>query len=194
MAFELPFLPFTAEDFEPWLSAETFAYHHGKHHAGYVKKLNAAIEGTDHAEQELEEIIRETSNNPAIFNNAAQHWNHSFFWECLSAERQEPDEELKTAFERDYGSFSGFMKEFSDKALSLFGSGWVWLTFDSEEGKLNIEQFINAATPLATGDVPLLTLDVWEHAYYIDHRNDRETFIEGFWDHVNWDAVSKRMM
>jgi Fe-Mn family superoxide dismutase len=193
MAFELPILPFIAEDFEPWLSTETFAYHHGKHHAGYVKKLNASIDGTEHAEQDLETIIRETSNNPAIFNNAAQHWNHSFFWECLSAERQELTHGIKSAFRRDFGSSDSFRKEFGEKALKLFGSGWVWLTLDPDEDKLEIGQCGNAATPLTTDQVPLLTLDVWEHAYYIDHRNDRETYIEGFWDHVNWEAVEKRM-
>jgi len=193
MAFELPILPLGPEDFEPWLSAEAFAYHHGKHHAAYVKKLNAAIEGTERAEQTLEDIIRETSNNPAIFNNAAQHWNHCFFWDCLSANRQEPPPGLKSAIERDFGSLEAFRKEFSDKALTLFGSGWTWLTIDPDEGVMEIEQFSNATTPLASGQIPLLTLDVWEHAYYIDHRNDREGYIEGFWDHVNWAAVAARV-
>lgn len=193
MVFELPALPFGPEDFEPWLSAEAFAYHHGKHHAGYIKKLNAAIENTAHAEQTLEEIIRETVNNPGIFNNAAQHWNHSFFWECLSAARQELPASLEAAFERDFGSSEAFRKEFSDKALSLFGSGWAWLTIDPDDGDMQVEQYGNASAPLATGQIPLLTLDVWEHAYYIDHRNDREGYINGFWDHVNWDAVVKRL-
>lgn len=193
MSFELPVLPFVPDDFEPWLSAEAFAYHHGKHHAAYIKKLNATLKNNGHAEKTLEDLIRDASNNPVIFNNAAQHWNHEFFWNCLSATKQEPSKDIGLAIARDFGSFDSFKKEFSEKALTLFGSGWTWLTFDPDEGVLEVGQYPNATTPLTTGEIPLLTLDVWEHAYYIDHRNDRESYIEGFWDHVDWEAVVKRL-
>ncbi len=193
MVFELPKLPFEADKFMPWMSAETFDFHHGKHHAGYVKKLNAAIEGTAHEEKTLEEIIRDTSNNPGIFNNAAQHFNHTVFWESMTPEKQEPGKDILSAIEQDFGSFEEFVKEFDEKAKSLFGSGWTWLSLDPEEGKLEVDQYSNAATPLTTGLVPLLPLDVWEHSYYIDHRNDRGAYVDGFWDHVNWEAVAKRL-
>jgi len=192
MAFELPELPFAPEALAPWTSAETFSYHHGKHHAGYVKKLNAAVEGTELAEKSLEEVIAASRGNAAVFNSAAQHYNHSFFWQCLSAEGGAPEGELLAALERDFGSLDAFKEEFGKKALSLFGSGWAWLV-KGADGKLSIGQYKDADTPVDSDNKPLLTLDVWEHAYYIDHRNDRGAFITGFWDHVNWAHVAAQL-
>lgn len=191
MSFVLPELPFEKSALSPWTSAETFEYHHGKHHAGYVAKLNAAVEGTEWAEKELVEVINGNRSNPAIFNNAAQHFNHSFFWTCLSADAQSPNDALTEMINRDFGSMDAFKQEFSDKALKLFGSGWAWLVKNGD--KLEIAQYKDADTPAGGEKTPLLTLDVWEHAYYIDHRNDRAKFIEGFWNHVNWEFVASQI-
>lgn len=190
--FKLPQLPFAPSALAPWTSQETFSFHHGKHHAGYVKKLNTALEGCDLADKSLKEIIAESRDSiPKIFNNAAQHFNHSFFWNCLTPESLEPSNELKTQIEADFGSLDAFREQFSSKAATLFGSGWVWLV-KKQDGSLTIGQYKDADTPADSPDTPLLTLDVWEHAYYIDHRNNRGGFIEGFWNHVNWQYVSKQ--
>ncbi|SRR3989338_2380621 len=192
--FTLPELPFDPKAFGTFTSAETFEYHHGKHHAGYVKKLNAVIEGTPYAQASLEDVIASSrrDNNAAIFNNAAQHFNHAFFWNCLSPSGGELSGAIKAAIERDLGSVGDFKKSFSDAAATLFGSGWAWLV-KTNDGALAVRQYKNAETPAGTEDVPLLTLDVWEHAYYIDHRNDRARFIEQFWSHVNWEFVGSQL-
>lgn len=191
--FELPELPYATDAFDGWTSEETFTYHYGKHHAGYVKKLNAAVEGTDHAGKSLEDVISASRGKEAgVFNNAAQHWNHSFFWTCLSPDEQPPEGALAEAIDRDFGSLDAFKEAFGKAALTLFGSGWAWLVRD-DGGKLSIGQYKDADTPVGTGKTPLLTLDVWEHAYYIDFRNDRGAFIEGFWKHVDWKAVAGRL-
>lgn len=191
--FELPALPFNTDALEGWTSAETLSFHHGKHHAGYVKKMNAAVGGTEYAEKSLEEIIAASRGaDTGIFNNAAQHWNHSFFWNCLSGEERAPEGVLAEALERDFGSVDAFKEAFGKTALTLFGSGWAWLVRNAD-GALELAQYKDAETPAGTGKTPLLTLDVWEHAYYIDHRNDRAGFVEGFWRHVNWDAVAERL-
>lgn len=187
----LPNLPFPTNTFGDWTSEETFSFHHGKHHAGYVNKLNAALEGHELSGKSLEEVVIASRGNAKIFNSAAQHFNHSFFWECLSPEDGEPYGVIKEQIERDFGSVSVFQQKFSDAAATLFGSGWTWLVRDSS-GVLNIEQTKDAETPLGASGTPLLTLDVWEHAYYIDHRNNRPAFIDGFWNHVNWEAVNRR--
>jgi len=193
MAFELPELPFARNALEGWTSEETFSFHYGKHHAGYVKKLNAAVEGTGYAEQTLEEVIAESRGKEiGVFNNAAQHWNHSFFWNCLSPGEQSPGGELSGLIARDFGSLDAFKEEFGKKALTLFGSGWAWLV-QNEEGKLELGQYKDADTPVGTDKKPLLTLDVWEHAYYLDFRNDRGKFIEGFWKHANWKHASEQI-
>ncbi len=190
--FELPQLPFSPGALAPWTSEETFSYHHGKHHAGYVKKLNAALEGHDLAGKSLEEVIAGSrGNNAKIFNSAAQHFNHSFFWNCLTPEALEPSHELKTQIDADFGSLDAFKEQFTTQSATLFGSGWAWLV-KGADGKLSIGQYKDADTPADSGDTPLLTLDVWEHAYYIDHRNNRGGFIEGFWNHVNWQHVSEQ--
>lgn len=190
---ELPELPFAQNALEPFLSAETFEYHHGKHHAGYVNKLNAAIDGSEFQDQSLEEIINNTRGvNQGLFNNAAQHFNHSFFWNCLSPDSQSPSESLVTKLSESFESVDAFKEAFSKQAATLFGSGWAWLVQHSD-GTLAIEQYKDADTPFGTDKKPLLTLDVWEHAYYIDYKNARAEFIEKFWDYVNWAWVEEQM-
>ncbi len=193
MAFDLPQLPYSPDAFGSWTSAETFSYHHGKHHAAYIKKLNDAIAGTPREAATLEALIAETrGTEPGIFNNAAQHWNHSFFWECLSPEANEPSGALADAIIRDFGSVDAFKEAFAQKALTLFGSGWAWLV-QGADGKLEIAQYKDAETPVGTDKTPILTLDVWEHAYYVDHRNDRAGFIAGFWKHANWNHAAAQL-
>ena len=190
--FELPQLPFSPGAFAPWTSEETFSFHHGKHHAGYVKKLNAALEEHELAGKSLKEVIAGSRGNDGkIFNSAAQHFNHSFFWSCLSAESTEPSFEFLAQLEKDFGSFDAFKEQFSAQSASLFGSGWAWLVKNAD-GTLSIGQYKDADTPADSDSTPLLTLDVWEHAYYIDHRNNRGDFIEGFWNYVNWKHVSEQ--
>ncbi|MFA7314489.1 MAG: superoxide dismutase [Candidatus Magasanikbacteria bacterium] len=192
--FELPQLPFDKNSMPDFCSAETFDYHYGKHHAGYITKLNTAIEGTDYASKELEEIIKISNieKNLAVFNNAAQHFNHSFFWQCLTPEKQEVPTGLTEKLITKFGSVEAFQTEFTDKATKLFGSGWAWLVQDAS-GNLEILQMSNAGTPITEDKNPLLTIDVWEHAYYIDFHNARPDFIAKFWDHVNWKKVEERM-
>jgi len=180
---ELPY-PFTA--LEPYMSRETLEYHYGKHHKGYVDKLNGLITGTPQAEASLEELVRKADG--AVFNNAAQVWNHSFFWACLSPRRQSPGKDLQRALD-SLGGLESFKSEFSKAAVNVFGSGWAWLTKD-RGGEVRITTTANAENPLRLGQVPLLTCDVWEHAYYIDHRNDRGAYLKAFWELVNWDFVA----
>lgn len=191
--FELTSLPFEENALEGWTSAETLSFHHGKHHAGYVKKLNAAAEGTDYAEKSLEEVIVAARGaDQGVFNNAAQIWNHTFFWNCLSGDAQSPEGSLLAAIDRDFGSLDAFKEEFGKKALTLFGSGWAWLV-QNADGKLEIAQYKDAETPSGTDVTPILTLDVWEHAYYVDFRNNRGGFIEGFWSHTNWKFAGEQL-
>lgn len=192
MAFELPNLPFDAGSFEGWTSAETFSFHHGKHHAGYVKKLNAATEGTEWADKDLVEVINGNRGNAGIFNSAAQHWNHSFFWNSLSPDAQTPEGQIAELIDRDFGSLDTFKEQFGEMSLKLFGSGWAWLV-QNAEGKLGLAPTKDADTPVGTDVTPILTLDVWEHAYYVDFRNDRGKFIEGFWNHVNWKHAGEQL-
>jgi superoxide dismutase, Fe-Mn family len=195
MAHFLPELPFAKDAFGNFISAEGFEYHHGKHHAAYVNNLNKLIEGTHFENLGIEQTIKTAfdDKNVAVFNNAAQHWNHAFFWNCMSPSGGgKPTGKLADLIDRDFGSYEKFKELFSAKAATLFGSGWAWLVSDSE-GKLDILQMSNAGTPLTEGKTALLTIDVWEHAYYIDHRNARPNFISGFWDVVNWTEVIKRL-
>lgn len=185
MAFELPPLPYAKNALEPHISAETLDYHYGKHHKSYVDKLNAAIEGTRYADMELEEIITATGEGD-LFNNAAQTWNHRFYWHCMSPKGGgAPDGELADALKRDFGSIDQFKEKFSDAVTSLFGSGWVWLVAD-KDGRLHIEKCHNAHNPLGTGRRALLTCDTWEHAFYIDYRNDKGSYLDAFWNVVDW--------
>ncbi|QJR79907.1 superoxide dismutase [Fe] [Alteromonas pelagimontana] len=190
MAFELPPLPYEKNALEPHISAETLDYHHGKHHATYVTKLNGLIEGTDLENKSLEEIIK--SSEGGVFNNAAQTWNHTFFWNCLSPNGGgEPTGALAEAINAKWGSFADFQAAFNDKAVNNFGSSWTWLVKTSD-GTLDIVNTSNAGTPIADGSgKPVLTADMWEHAYYIDYRNVRPKYLENFWNVVNWEFASE---
>ena len=190
MAFELPALPYDKSALEPHISAETLEFHHGKHHATYVTKLNGLIEGTDLEGKSLEEIIR--SSEGGVFNNAAQVWNHTFYWNSLSPNGGgEPSGALADAINAKWGSFAEFKDAFNDKAVNNFGSSWTWLV-KTADGSLDIVNTSNAATPITEdGLTPVLTVDLWEHAYYIDYRNVRPEYLKGFWSLVNWDFASK---
>ena len=191
MAHVLPDLPFAKDALEPHISAETLDYHHGKHHAAYVTNLNNLIPGTEFEDASLEDIVLKSSGG--IFNNAAQVWNHTFFWNCLSPNGGgAPEGDLAAAIDRDFGSFDEFKDAFSKNAVGTFGSGWGWLVKDAD-GKLSLASTSNAGTPMTEGLVPLLTCDVWEHAYYIDYRNARPKFVEAFWNLVNWDFVAQNL-
>lgn len=192
--FTLPELPFSAAAFQPFITEEGFDYHHGKHHQAYVTNLNKLLDDSALAGLPLEQIIREShQQTPALFNNAAQHFNHSFYWNCLSpGGGGHPRGRVAELIERDFGGYESFRGQFSDAAVKLFGSGWAWLVSD-EAGRLSIQALKDAATPIANGGRPILTLDVWEHAYYIDHRNQRPRFVEGFWDVVNWDFANSNL-
>ncbi len=183
-------LPFAADALEPYLSKETLQYHHGKHHATYVNNLNKLIIGTPFEQMSLESII--ISATGAIFNNAAQVFNHDFYFSGLKNATTLPSDELIALFERDFGSTEAFKESFMGTALALFGSGWVWLSINSA-GKLILEQHSNASNPLLAGYTPLLTCDVWEHAYYIDYRNARADYLEKWWTLVNWELVSNKL-
>lgn len=188
MSFTLPKLPFDMKSLSPYVSEEQLQFHYGKHHAAYINKLNPMIQDKPEAEWTLRKII--TNSTGGMFNNSAQAWNHTFFWNCLSPNGgKKPVGALMQAIERDFGSFESFKEKFSDSALTLFGSGWAWLAKDTS-GKLEIMPLSNADTPLKHGKEPVLTLDVWEHAYYIDYRNERPRFIQGFWDVANWDFAA----
>jgi len=192
MAFELPPLPFEYDALESkGMSKETFEYHHDKHHATYVKTLNDLVAGTDNEGKSLEEVIKGADAGP-LFNNAAQHWNHSFFWNCLSPNGGgAPSGEVGDAISSAFGSYDKFAEEFSNAAKTQFGSGWAWLV---DDGGLKVVKTANADLPLAHDTKALLTIDVWEHAYYIDFRNARPDFIKNFLDNlVNWDFVAKNL-
>ena len=190
MAFELPALPYAKNALAPHISEETLEYHYGKHHNTYVVKLNGLIEGTDFAGKSLEEIVR--TSEGGVFNNAAQVWNHTFYWHCLSPNGGgEPAGDLAAAIKAKWGSFADFKAAFNDKAVNNFGSSWTWLV-KKADGSLDIVNTSNADTPLAhAGLTPVLTVDLWEHAYYIDYRNARPTYLDAFWALVNWDFASK---
>ncbi|MFP4331954.1 MAG: superoxide dismutase [Campylobacterales bacterium] len=188
MAFELPNLPFSYDSLAPNISRETLEYHHDKHHSTYIKKLNGLIKGSDDENKTLEALVKNSSGG--VFNNAAQAWNHEFYWNCLCDDSKEPSLELKSAIEKEFESFQRFRDEFIDTTATLFGSGWSWLTLD-DKGKLAIEKSCNANNPLREGRAPLLTCDMWEHAYYIDYRNDKVAYLNAFWEKINWEFVSQ---
>ncbi len=190
MAFELPKLPYAGNALEPFISEKTIEYHYGKHHQAYVNNVNNLIQGTVFENVSLEEIIMNSEGG--IFNNGAQVWNHTFYFMQFNPEGcKEPRDELKSAIEAKYGSFESFKEEFTKAAATLFGSGWAWLV-KSETGELEIVQTSNAGNPLRIGKKPLLTCDVWEHAYYIDKKNLRPKYIEDFWKIVDWKVISER--
>ncbi|PTL81516.1 superoxide dismutase [Vitiosangium sp. GDMCC 1.1324] len=186
MPFSLPELPYKKDALAPHISAETLEYHHGKHHAAYVNNLNKLLDGKPEANQSLEQVI--LSSDGGVFNNAAQVWNHTFYWNSLKPNGGgQPTGDLADAIKRDFGSFERFKEEFSNAAATQFGSGWAWLVLN-KDGKLAVTKTPNADLPLKHGQKALLTLDVWEHAYYIDYRNARPKYIETFFQSlVNWD-------
>ncbi|MFA4916396.1 MAG: Fe-Mn family superoxide dismutase [Syntrophales bacterium] len=191
MEHKLPELPFAKDALAPHISGETIEYHYGKHHKAYVDNLNRLISGTEFEKATIEEIIRKSSGG--IFNNAAQIWNHTFYWNCLSPEGGgEPTGDIADAINRDFGSFTQFREKFTSTAVTLFGSGWAWLTKNAD-GVLSIESTSNAGTPLRDGRKALLTCDVWEHAYYIDYRNARAAYLEVFWKLINWKFVAQNL-
>jgi Fe-Mn family superoxide dismutase len=191
MEHKLPELPYAKDALTPGISAETIEYHYGKHHKAYVDNLNKLIPGTEFEKMSLEEIVKKASGG--IFNNAAQDWNHSFYWNCLSPKAGgEPAGALANAINKNFGSFAQFKEKFSNTAVTTFGSGWAWLVKNSD-GTLSIESSSNAGNPLKDGKKALLTCDVWEHAYYIDYRNARAKYIEAFWNLVNWKFVEQNL-
>ncbi len=191
MAFTLPQLPYSKDALAPHISVETLEFHYGKHHNAYVNKLNELTAGKPEAEKSLEDLIR--TSEGGVFNNAAQIWNHTFYWHCLSPSGGgAPTGKVKQAIDSSFGDFESFKKQFTDKCATLFGSGWAWLAKD-KAGKLSIVQESNAGNPLRNGLTPVLTCDVWEHAYYIDYRNARPQYVEAFWKLVNWDHVAKSL-
>lgn len=190
MTHTLMELPFEPDALEPYISKETLEYHHGKHHATYVNNLNRLIEGTEYQKMTLEEIV--TSASGGIFNNAAQVYNHNFYFNGLCREKTTPSKNLVTLLNRDFGSMEAFKETFLERAAGLFGSGWLWLSIDSS-GSLQLESLSNAGTPILSGNTPLLTCDVWEHAYYIDYRNARAEYLKKWWDIINWDFVSENL-
>ncbi len=188
MTHELPALPYAMDALAPTLSQETLEYHYGKHHQAYVTNLNNLIPGTEFESMSLEDIVMKSSGG--IFNNAAQVWNHTFYWNCLSPNGGgAPSGALAAAIDAKFGSFEEFKKQFNQAGATNFGSGWTWLVKNAD-GSLEIFNTSNAGTPMTSGKKALLTLDVWEHAYYIDYRNMRPKYLETMWNIVNWDFVA----
>ncbi len=190
MAFKLPDLPYAKNALEPYISEKTLEFHYGKHHKSYVEKTNDLVQGTEFENASLEDIIKKADGG--IFNNGAQVWNHTFYFSQFNPNGQkEPQGELKNAIDKKFGSFEAFKEEFSKAAATLFGSGWAWLV-KNNNNDLEIVQASNAVNPLRDGKKPLLTCDVWEHAYYLDKQNARPKYIEDFWKIVDWKVISDR--
>jgi len=191
MSHQLPDLPYAMDALEPHISRETLEYHYGKHHQAYVNNLNKLIQGTEYENASLEDIIQKASGG--LFNNAAQVWNHTFYWNCLSPQGGgEPSGALSEALQKSFGSFDTFKEAFSKSAVTNFGSGWTWLV-KTDDGSLEIVNTSNAHTPVANGGKTVLTIDVWEHAYYIDYRNARPKYVEAFWNLVNWEFAATNL-
>lgn len=192
MAVELPNLPYAMDELAPHISPSTLEYHYGKHHRAYVTNLNKLIADTPLDDKSLDDIICDPRDT-ATFNNAAQIWNHTFYWNCLSPlGGGQPKANLASALEKEFGSVDSFKEQFTQKALTLFGSGWAWLVKD-KKGNLRITQEGNAGTPMTKDLIPLLTCDVWEHAYYLDYQNARPKYLDAFWELVNWDYAEKQL-
>lgn len=191
MAFQLPELPYAQNALEPFISQKTIEFHYGKHHQAYVTNLNNLVPGTEFENATLEDIVKKSTGG--IFNNGAQVWNHTFYWNCLAPKGGgEPTGTVKDAIEMSFGSFADFKDKFTKAAATLFGSGWAWLVM-TPQGKLEIVQESNAGNPIRNGLKPILTCDVWEHAYYLDKQNRRPDYIADFWNLVNWDAVKEKL-
>jgi Fe-Mn family superoxide dismutase len=195
MTFELPPLPYARNALEPHISANTLDFHYGKHHQTYVTNLNNLTKDSPLADQPLESVIKASAGDPAkagLFNNSAQVWNHTFYFESFSPSgKREPEGALADAITGTYGSFEAFREQFTKSAATLFGSGWAWLVKNSS-GKLEILQESNAGNPLKKGHMPLLTCDVWEHAYYLDYQNRRPDYVQAFWNILDWSVIGKR--
>lgn len=192
MTFTLPSLPYSKNALAPHVSEETLEFHHGKHHQTYVTNLNALTEGTPVANKSLVEIIKTESG--AIFNNAAQVWNHTFYWHSMAPKAGgAPQGKVSELINDSFGSFDAFKEQFSKAALGQFGSGWAWLIREPQSGRLLIETTANAGCPLTEGHTPILTCDVWEHAYYIDYRNARAKYVEAWWNVVNWEFANQNL-
>ena len=187
-----PTLPYAMNALDPYISERTMQYHYGKHHKGYFAKLNTLIAGTEHENSSLETIVR--SSEGAIFNNAAQAWNHIAYWDSMSPKtQQQPSGELLNAIQRDFGDVETLKNQFTQAALNTFGSGWAWLILDAQ-GKLAVQSTANAHNPLTTaGAITLLACDVWEHAYYLDTQNDRASYLDHFWKVCNWEHASAQL-
>lgn len=196
MAYELPELPYDYTALEPYISKNTLEFHHDKHHAAYVSKYNDAIQGTDMADKPIEEVIKAIagdSSKAGLFNNAAQAWNHSFYWKCMkSGGGGTPSGAIADKINADFGSFDKFVEAFKTAGATQFGSGWAWLVLDN--GTLKVTKTGNAENPMTSGQTPLLTMDVWEHAYYLDYQNRRPAYIDDFVAHlINWDFVAENL-
>lgn len=191
MKFELPRLPYGLADLEPHITENTLNYHYGKHHQAYVNNLNNLVKGTEFENADLDTIVKKS--NGSIFNNAAQIWNHSFYFMSFSPKGGgEPKGKLAEAINRDFGSFEKFKEEFTKSAATLFGSGWAWLVLN-KECKLKIVQELNAGNPMTRDLTPIMTCDVWEHAYYLDYQNVRPNYLESFWKILDWDKIGTRI-
>ena len=190
MPFELPKLPYAADALQPFISKQTIDYHYGKHHQAYVNNLNNMVPGTPFENASLEKIVKEADGG--IFNNGAQVWNHTFYFESFSPSgSREPAGTMASAIDSAFGSFAAFKEQFSKSAVTLFGSGWAWLV-KKPDGALEIVQESNAGNPLRKGLIPLLTCDVWEHAYYLDYQNKRPDYLQAFWNILDWGVIAKR--
>ncbi|MEB3828039.1 superoxide dismutase [Phormidium sp. CCY1219] len=196
MGYELPALPYDYSALEPHMSKQTLEFHHDKHHAKYVNNYNEMVKSAGMDDKSIEEVIKATYNDASksgLFNNAAQAWNHTFYWNCMKpGGGGEPTGELAEKIKSDFGSFDKFKEEFTTAAKTQFGSGWAWLVLDN--GTLKVTKTPNAVNPIAMGQTPLLTVDVWEHAYYLDYQNKRPDFVSSYLDNlVNWDFVAEQM-
>jgi Fe-Mn family superoxide dismutase len=190
MPFELPKLPYAADALQPFISKQTIDFHYGKHHQAYVNNLNNLVPGTPFENATLEKIVKEADGG--IFNNGAQVWNHTFYFESFSPSgSREPSGTISAAIDTTFGSFAAFKEQFTKSAVTLFGSGWAWL-IKKADGSLEIVQESNAGNPLRKGLIPLLTCDVWEHAYYLDYQNKRPDYLQAFWNVLDWEIIGKR--
>lgn len=196
MAYQLPSLPYAYDALAPYISKATLEFHHDKHHAGYVNKFNAAVEGTDLDNMPLEEVIQKIANVPeksGLFNNAAQAWNHTFYWNSMKpGGGGKPTGALASKIDADFGNYEAFVKALKQAGATQFGSGWAWLVLD--QGTLKVSKTANAELPITSGAIPLLTMDVWEHAYYLDYQNRRPDYIDAFLNHLlNWDFAARNL-
>jgi len=192
MPFTLMKLPYKENALAPVISTETIKFHHGKHHQGYINKLNGLLTETELENKPLEEIILQTTDR-SIYNNAAQVFNHNFYWNCMSDKKQSPHEVTQTFIHKTFESFDSFKKQFIQSGTILFGSGWVWLV-QNQDKSLAIRKSPNAGCPISNGEKPLLVVDIWEHAYYIDYRNNRKEYLEKWWDLINWEFVNRNLI